>query len=258
MNSEKLQLLPVPAADGSTSSIAWQFRKAEENRTTFVWFSGFRSQMDGEKATALDAWAAANGAGCLRFDYSGHGRSGGAFEDGTISRWLGEANAILGAAAISGPSVYVGSSMGGWISLLLARRLADENRAPPAALVLIAPAWNMTRLMLDRFPAEAKAALARDGVFLRPSAYGAEPYPITKTLVDDGERHLFGETIPVRTPVRIIHGQQDADVPWRHSLDLIDRLAAPDVRLTLVKDAGHRLSRPQDLALLFSTLAEFL
>ncbi|MBJ7533325.1 alpha/beta hydrolase [Rhodomicrobium vannielii ATCC 17100] len=258
MNSGKLQLLPVPAADGSTSSIAWRFRKAEENRTTFVWFSGFRSQMDGEKATALDAWSAGNGAGCLRFDYSGHGLSSGACEDGTISRWLAEADAVLEAAAVSGRSVFVGSSMGGWISLLLTRRLAELGRPAPAALVLIAPAWNMTRVMLDRFPPEAKAALERDGVFLRPSAYGAEPYPITKKLVDDGERHLFGEAIGISAPIRIIHGQQDADIPWRHSLDLIDRLAAPDIRLTLVKDAQHRLSRPQDLALLFATLAEFL
>ncbi|MBT3070288.1 alpha/beta fold hydrolase [Rhodomicrobium sp. Az07] len=258
MNSQKLQLLPVATADGIISSIAWRFRKAEENRTTFVWFSGFRSQMDGEKATALDAWAAANGVGCLRFDYSGHGQSDGAFEDGTISRWLDEADAILGAAAIAGPAVFVGSSMGGWISLLLARRLAETGRATPAALVLIAPAWNMTRLMLDRFPAEAKAALERDGVFLRPSTYGAEPYSITKTLVDDGERHLFGETVSVAAPVRIVHGQRDADIPWRHSLTLIERISASDVRLTLVKDAEHRLSRPQDLALLFATLAEFI
>jgi len=259
MNSGKLQLLPVTAADGSLTSIAWRFRKPEENRTTFVWFSGFKSDMAGEKVKALDAWAAERGAGCLRFDYSGHGRSGGRFEDGTISRWLDEAEAVYEAAALDGPRVFIGSSMGGWISLLLARRLAERGSGGPKAIVLIAPAWDLTRLMFDRFPPDAKDALERDGVFMRPSAYGREPYPITKALIEDGERHIFGEgPLALELSVRIIHGCEDADIPFQHSLALLDVIAARDVRLTLVKDAGHRLSRPHDLALLFSTLSEFL
>jgi alpha-beta hydrolase superfamily lysophospholipase len=149
--------------------------------------------------------------------------------------------------------------MGGWIALLLARRLAAEGRRLPNGIVLIAPAWDMTRLMRGRFTDEARAALERDGVFHRASQYSDQPTPITKALLDDGDRHLLGGApIAVDAPVRILHGVLDPDVPWRHSLELMEALAAGDVRLTLIKDAEHRLSRSQDLALLRATLAEFV
>ena len=126
-------------------------------------------------------------------------------------------------------------------------------------IVLIAPAWDMTRLFWDRAAPEAREAILRDGVYYRPSTYGGEPHAITKAMIDDGERHLFGDgPIPLSAPVRILHGCQDPDIPWQRSLTLLDRVACPDTRLTLIKDGEHRLSRPQDLALLFSTLAEFL
>ncbi len=216
--------------------------------------------MGGLKAEGLARWTSETGGGCLRFDYSGHGRSGGRFEEGTISAWLDEAAAVhaatLGPAA---PAVFVGSSMGAWIALLLARRLASEGIAPPKGLVLIAPAWDMTRLMWRRLPPEARAAIERDGVFYRPSPYGDAPYPITKRLIEDGENHVLGDgKVPLDVPIRILHGCQDPDVPWRHSLDLLDGVAGSDIRLTLIKDGEHRLSRPQDLALLRAMLAEFL
>jgi pimeloyl-ACP methyl ester carboxylesterase len=129
----------------------------------------------------------------------------------------------------------------------------------PNGIILIAPAWDMTRLIWQRLPPEARAAIERDGAFYRPSAYGNGPYPITKTIVEDGDRHLLGKG-PVRleVPIRILHGCQDPDVPWRHSLDLLDVISGADIRLTLIKDGEHRLSRPQDLALIRTTLAEFL
>ncbi len=260
MNSEELQLLPIRNAHGTIISIAYRFRKPKENKPTFVWFCGYMSEMESVKATALSSWASETGAGCLRFDYSGHGRSGGKFEDGTVSAWLDEAAAVCDAALRrEDEAVFVGSSMGGWIALLLARALAEKGRALPKAITLIAPAWDMTHLMRGRFSAEARAALERDGVYFRPSAYGNGPYPITTTLLEDGEKHLFGKgPVQLDAPIRILHGCQDPDVPWRHSLDLLEAIEAPDMRLTLIKDGEHRLSRGQDLALLFATLSEFL
>ena len=260
MNSEESQLLQVHSADSATISIAYRFQKPEQNRPTFVWFCGYMSEMSGLKAEELSRWTSAAGAGCLRFDYSGHGRSGGQFEDGTISAWLDEAVAVHDAALNQGaPAVFVGSSMGAWIALLLARRLAAEGRAMPKGMVLIAPAWDMTRLIWHRLPPEARAAIERDGVFYRPSAYGNGPYPITKTIIEDGENHLLGEgPVQLDVPIKILHGYQDPDVPWRHSLDLLEVITGSNIRLTLIKDGEHRLSRPEDLALLRATLSEFL
>lgn len=264
MNYEELQLLPFTTVDGPVISIAYRFRKPKENKPVFVWFCGFKSEMESVKATALAEWASERGAGCLRFDYSGHGRSGGLFEEGTIRDWLAQASEVCKLAR-PWPMVFVGSSMGGWTALLLAREAAasglPEGARPSRlkSIALIAPAWDMTRLMWQRSSEEARAAIMRDGVYYRPSAYGDGPYAITKKLLDDGESHLFGKgPIPLDTPVRILHGRLDQDVPWRHSLDLLDVLHGSDIRLTLIKDGEHRLSRPQDLALLFTTLSEFL
>ncbi len=260
MNSEELQLLPMQSPGGASISIAFRFRKPEYDKPAFVWFCGYRSAMASLKADEIARWTGEVGAGCLRFDYSGHGQSGGRFEDGTTGAWLDEAAAVFAAAlAPDAPSVFVGSSMGGWIALLLARRLAAEGRRQPNGIVLIAPAWDMTRLMRGRLTDEARTALERDGVFHRASQYSDDPTPITKALLDEGERHLLGGArIAIGAPVRILHGMLDPDVPWRHSLDLLEALAAPDVRVTLIKDGEHRLSRPQDLALLRAALAEFV
>jgi pimeloyl-ACP methyl ester carboxylesterase len=222
------------------------------------WLSGFKSEMSGTKASALDQWAAASGHAITRFDYSGHGQSGGRFEDGTVSRWLEEAEAVFDAFT-GGTQILVGSSMGGWIALLLARRLRERsisNRL--AGMILIAPAIDMTKdLMSDLFGDAQKQAISEQGFYARPSDYSEDPYVITKSLIEDGERHLFGQDpIEVGCPVHVIQGMQDRDVPWRHATRLMERVAFDDAVLTLVRDGDHRLSREEDLERLVRAVEE--
>lgn len=225
------------------------------------WLGGFKSDMRGTKAEALDQWAAAHGRGCVRFDYSGHGESEGAFADGTIGRWLEESLAVFDAAC-RGPQAVVGSSMGGWLALLLARALRGRAAAAaaPAALVLIAPAVDFTEALMWRtFPAKVKRQIAQQGFWERPSAYGNGPYPITRALIEEGRNHLMlGGLIETGCPVRILQGVQDADVPFGHAMELVSHLAHDDVVLTLVKDGDHRLSRPEDIERLLAAVAEFV
>lgn len=221
--------------------------RREGRAPAIVWFGGFRSDMRATKAEALDAWAAAEGRAFVRFDYSGHGESGGDFADGTISRWLEDGLAVLARHAPDGP-ILVGSSMGAWLATLAARRLAATAEAP-RALVLIAPAIDFTEaLMWEGFSPAIRDEIARTGRHLRPSLYSDEPYPITRGLIEDGRRHLLLDG-PVETgcPVHILQGMQDPDVPWEHALRFVERLPGADVQLTLVKDGDHRLSRPQDI-----------
>jgi pimeloyl-ACP methyl ester carboxylesterase len=213
-----------------------------------VWLGGFRSDMRATKAEALDAWAARVGREFLRFDYSGHGESGGRFEEATISTWLEDALAVLARFGPGSRPILVGSSMGGWLALLAARALAGGPGAP-AGLVLVAPAVDFTeRMMWDTFPDEVRRTIERDGVFHQPSAYSPEPVPITRGLIDDGRRHLLlGSPIDTGCPVHILQGMEDPDVPWGHALALLEHLAGENVSLTLVKDGDHRLSRSEDL-----------
>src|SRR5437762_2810083 len=214
--------------------------------------------MTGTKAEALSQWARENGRACVRFDYSGHGESGGDFLDGTIGRWLEESLAVF-SAECPGPQVVIGSSMGGWIALLLLRALKQRKaEGTVAGLVLIAPAVDFTEaLMWQRFPAKVKKEIETTGVWARPSEYG-EPYPITQRLIEDGRNHLLlGSMIETGCPVRILQGVQDPDVPWNHAVALTSRLAQDDVVLTLVKDGDHRLSRPEDLERLIRAVSEF-
>jgi pimeloyl-ACP methyl ester carboxylesterase len=224
-----------------------------------VWLGGFMSDMGGTKAVALDQWAGAQGRACLRFDYSGHGESGGRFADGTISRWFEESLAVFDAHC-EGPQIVVGSSMGVWLALLLARavRRVPRPNASLAGLVLIAPAVDFTEvLMWQRFPDEIKREIETTGVWKRPSQYSDQPYLITKGLIEDGRRHLLlGGLIETGCPVRILQGVQDPDVPWDHAVELVSRLAQDDVVLTLVKDGDHRLSRPEDIERLLAAIAE--
>jgi len=221
-----------------------------------VFLIGFRSDMTGSKATALDAWGASSRRAVVRFDYSGHGRSGGRFEDGTIGRWLEEAEAVV-ARLCRTPVVLVGSSLGGWIALLLARRLKAAGR-PAAGLVLVAPAADFTtRLIEPSLTAEARAALARDGRWMRPSAYDDGGYPITRRLLEESRAHLILDgPIEVGCPVHVLQGIRDADVPWQHATLTVERLATDDVVLTLVKDGDHSLSRPADLERLTRAVAD--
>lgn len=220
-----------------------------------VWLGGFKSDMRSTKAAALDEWARQAGRAFIRFDYSGHGESEGAFEAGTISRWLEEALAVLAAHA-DAPPILVGSSMGGWIALLAALRLAKEGRDAPTGLVLIAPAVDMTeRLMWARFPESIRRGIEETGVYHRPSAYSEEPYAITKALIEDGRRHLLlGQPIRIGCPVHILQGMEDPDVPWQHAMELVEHLPGDSVSLTLIKDGDHRLSRPEDLARLIAAV----
>jgi pimeloyl-ACP methyl ester carboxylesterase len=234
-------------------------RAREGKSPGLFWLGGFKSDMKGTKAEALDQWAAGEGRASLRFDYSGHGESGGAFTDGTISRWLEESVAVYRRFA-KGPQVVIGSSMGGWLALLLARRLADlKGTAPIAGMVLIAPAVDFTEaLMWQQFSDAIKREIAEKGFWLRPSEYGEAPYPITRGLIDDGRKHLLlGGLIETGCPVHILQGVKDPDVPWRHAVELVSRFARDDVVLTLVKDGDHRLSRPEDIERLIAAVREF-
>jgi pimeloyl-ACP methyl ester carboxylesterase len=242
--------------DGAARNIAVRARAG--STPGLFWLGGFHSDMQGTKAVALDAWAAGQGRASVRFDYSGHGESGGAFIDGTIGRWLEESVAVF-ERFCAGPQILVGSSMGGWIALLLAREMARRpaGRASLAGLVLIAPAPDFTEeLMWKGFSPQAKAEIESQGVWLRPSDYG-EPYPITRALIEEGRHHLLlGSSIDVGCPIRILQGAQDPDVPWRHAFALAHRLPVDDVVLTMIQDGDHRLSRPQDIARIIAAVAE--
>lgn len=231
--------------------IAW--RRIDGAGPAVVWLGGFHSEMTATKASALAGWAAAAGRSYLRFDYLGHGASGGRFEDGTITRWRADALAVIDQLT-EGPLVLVGSSMGGWIALLAATARPDRIKA----LVLIAPATDFTsRLLGPGLPTQAHDALARDGRWIRPSAYDPDGYPITRALLEDGARwSILDAEIPITVPVRILQGGADPDVPWRHALELANVLKGPDVAFTLIRDGDHRLSRPQDIARLIAAVEE--
>ena len=222
-----------------------------------VWLGGFKSDMLSTKAAALDHFAAQEGRACLRFDYSGHGESEGRFEEGTISRWTQESLGMI-RAQTSGPQILVGSSMGGWISLLVARALgAQEARERLAGLVLIAPAVDFTEsLMWAQMPAAIRKDIETKGVWLRESAYSPEPTPITRALIEDGRRNLmFDGAIEAHAPVHILQGMQDPDVPWQHAMTLVEHLAGDLVTLSLIKDGDHRLSRDEDIKALITAVA---
>ena len=218
---------------------------------TIVWLGGFKSDMKGTKAEMLSDFAARTGKAFLRFDYSGHGESEGDFEQGTISRWAEEAAAVVATAGER--PLLVGSSMGGWISLLVARRMA----APPAGMVLIAPAPDFTEaLMWPAFPDEVKRLIETEGRWVRPSAYDEGGYPITRALIEDGRRNLvLTGLVKTGCPVHILQGMEDPDVPWRHAMLLAEKIARDDVVVTLIKDGDHRLSREEDLERLREAVA---
>ncbi|MEO6013959.1 MAG: alpha/beta hydrolase [Devosia sp.] len=222
-----------------------------------VWLGGFRSDMTGAKALAVDHFGAERGLAVTRFDYSGHGRSGGDFNQGTISRWLEESLAVF--ETTSGPQILIGSSMGGWLALLVVRALRRRGIDRVQGLVLIAPATDMTELMLEQMPAKYKKLLDRQGYVEEPSAYSTEPYRINQSLIEDSKAHLlFGRAIETGCPVTILQGAKDPDVPKEHALKLVQHLINDPVIFTLVPDGDHRLSREQDLALLARTLDTML
>jgi pimeloyl-ACP methyl ester carboxylesterase len=255
MDDREPQFLEV--GDGpERRRIAYRFADAAGAASlALLWIPGFLSDMASTKALALAEWARARGLPMLRFDYSGHGLSDGSMLQASIGDWLNEARAMLSLIG-ERRTIVIGSSMGGWIALLLARHLARAGGSERlAGLVLIAPAWDMTeRLMWHRLPPAAKEAIEREGVYYEPSLYG-QPYPLTKRLIEEGRTHLIGEgLLDPRAPVRILQGMCDPDVPWGHALDLVGLLCGADVELTLIKDGDHRQSRPEDLRRLEATV----
>ncbi|HXT08353.1 MAG TPA: alpha/beta hydrolase [Roseiarcus sp.] len=238
--------------------IAYRFRpRGETAKPGILWLGGFKSDMESTKALALDAFCAREGRPCLRFDYSGHGVSGGDFEQGTIGRWLEESLAIV-RAVCEGPYVFVGSSMGGWIALLAARELAAAGEAGRLArLVLIAPAVDFTEALLwPRLPEAGRQAILREGRYEHPSAYSPAPYVYTRALVEDGRRRLLlGGVVRSHAPVRILQGMKDPDVPYQHAMTLVEHMPMDPVTLTLIRDGDHRLSREEDIRLLVEAVA---
>ncbi len=248
MTNQIVQFLQRP--DGSSLAYQWQEGKGA-NAPCVVFLCGFMSDMGGTKAAHLADWAANRGHAFLRFDYFGHGQSSGPFTDGTIGRWAEDAIAMLDEVVPDRPLILIGSSMGGWIMLLTA--LARKERV--RAMVGIAPAPDFTeKLMWASMNAEEQRTIMEEGALLQPSDYD-EPYTITKQLIEDGRTHqLLDGPIPLTCPVRILQGQQDADVPWEHALKTAAALESDDVVVTLVKNGDHRLSEPADLARLEQTL----
>ena len=206
---------------------------------------GYTSDMTGTKALALEAFCREQGRAFVRFDYSGHGASSGNFADGTIGQWTDDALAIVDRVT-EGPLLVVGSSMGGWIVLLVA--LARPERV--AGLIGVAAAPDFTEdLLLAQATPEQRRALAEHGYWMQPSAYGGAPYPVTRGLIEEARAHLvLRAPIPITCPVHLLHGQRDPDVPWRTALHLAERLQAEDVTVELIKAGDHRLSTARDLA----------
>lgn len=255
MQTAEPQFLAVESA-GLTRRIA--VRIDGSGPVSVLWLGGWRSDMGGTKAVALAEALPAAGLRVVRFDYSGHGESEGDYREGTIGRWLTEARAVFDAFC-PGPTVLVGSSMGGWIALLLARALRDPatGHTPVTGLALVAPAADFTeRLMWQQMPDSARAEMAATGAWTRPTPWG-ESESISRALIEDGRTHLILDT-PVRlgAPVRILQGLADDVVPWSHAMLLVERLAEEDVVASFVKGGDHRLSSPADIDRLVETVRE--
>ena len=234
--------------------VAW--RRIDGRGPTVLWLGGFRSDMAGTKAQVLAEWAQERGRAFMRFDYFGHGESSGDFvKRGCITRWREDALAVIDQLT-EGPLVLVGSSMGGWLSLLVSAARPERVKA----MVLVAPAADFTEaLMKPRFTPEIFRALAEDGVWIVRSDYDPAGYPITRLLIEDGARwSVLPGPLGFEGPVRILQGARDDSVPWTHAHELVAALAGDDVVFTLIKDGDHRLSRSQDLERLIAAVEEVL
>ena len=229
------------------------YARTEGKAPGIVFFSGFKSDMNGSKAMAIEAFCREEGRFCLRFDYTGHGQSTGQFRNGCLSDWKRDALDVIDHLTPH-PNIFVGSSMGAWIMLLVTL----ERSLKASGLVGIASAPDFTeRLVWDKFSIEQKKQMKEEGGVLIPDCYGGEPYPLTYKLIKDGRKHLlFGDVLDIRVPVRLIHGTEDKDVPWRVSHDLMEHIASPDISLELIKGGDHRLSQPPQLAAIVRTIEE--
>lgn len=254
MEQAATRFLNVSDREGTSLRIAYEYAQVPNTpEPGMVWFPGLNSTMTSTKVTALKQWAARSSRSFLCFEYSGHGSSEGEFSDGTIGQWLRESLAILHQVA-KGPQILIGSSMGAWLILLILRAIARgapeaRNLGVIEGAVLIAPAFDLTEeLMWNQFTDEAREALELDGYYLRPSKYGDGDYKITRNLIEEGRNHLIGnDTFRPPCPVRILHGIDDPDVPWRHANRLTQILTGENVMLSLIQKGDHRLSRPRDI-----------
>lgn len=258
-DTEDLHFIDVGQA-GHVRRIAAIATPAADSNVTVVWLGGYRSDMSGTKAVALEAQARALGVNFLRFDYSGHGRSSGHYTEGTISRWLEESLAVIDRFA-TGRLLLVGSSMGGWIAL----RAVDEFRkrgenGRVAGIVLIAPAPDFTSVLIEPHLTEKeRRSLEEKGYFEEKSEYSADPNRYTRALIEDGRHNLvMGGLIETGCPVHILQGMRDPDVPYTHALGIMEKIVGDDAILTLVRDGDHRLSRPEDIERIEAAVAAML
>lgn len=241
------------------AEIAVRYREGT-NSPGLVWLGGYRSDMLGTKAIAVDQWATENNHPALRFDYSGHGESGGDFNDGCISRWLNESlevyNKYTAQSAAANKQILIGSSMGGWIALRMAQELKKLGRSP-AGIILIAPAPDFTKELIEpRLSDKDKESLHAKGYFEEPSEYSPNPYIYTRKLIEDGRNNLVLKgIIETDCPVHILQGMKDEAVPYAHAMKLMEHLPSTDVTMTLINDGDHRLSREQDIDLLLRSIA---
>ena len=256
----ELQYLTVGSgADSRQIAVRVRSGAHADQRPVLVWLGGYRSDMSGTKAVELDRFAERNGLGSIRFDYSGHGESGGDFRAGTISRWLEEALAVIHQQN-PGSMVLVGSSMGGWIAIRLLQELKNRNSRSVRGLVLIAPAPDFTSDLIEPNlgPAE-KQSLEKNGFFEEVSEYSSEPNIFTRALLEDGRRNrVLTGLIETHCPVHILQGMQDPDVPYEHALKLMEHLPSDNVVMTLIRDGDHRLSRPEDIDRILSAVSAFI
>lgn len=233
------------------------YMKTEGAGPGLVWLGGYRSDMEGTKAIHLEEFARREGLANLRFDYSGHGVSGGDFLEGCISLWAKQSMAMIDRHT-EGPQILIGSSMGAWISLLVNRWLADRGDVDKiAGMILLAPAPDFTvELMEPELTADQKADLETKGYFEEPTPYGPEPNRFTKKLFDDGRAHrVMAGPMDLFCPVHIIQGKEDPDVPWPHAQKLFELMSKDDASIAFVPDGDHRLSRPQDLDMIERAVA---
>ncbi len=253
MTDSPMTLQPAPKTLTRPNGGAIAYHAHPGTTPGVMFCGGFMSDMTGTKALAFEEFCTARGQAFVRFDYSGHGASAGEFTDGTIGSWADDAIAVLDDVAL-GPQILVGSSMGGWLMLLVA--LARPGRM--AGLIGISSAPDFTESMIwDHMDQDERQTLAKDGVIYQPNEYGDQPYAITKGLIEDGRSYLLlASPIAIPCPVRLFHGMADRDVPWRVSVKLARRLEADDVAVTLVKDADHRFVRPKDIARICQAINE--
>jgi pimeloyl-ACP methyl ester carboxylesterase len=239
-------------ARGDGASIAYRRRVGSATLPGVVFLGGFRSDMTGSKASALDEFCHERGQSFVRFDYQAHGASSGRFEDGTIGQWLDDSLAVIDQLS-EGPQILVGSSMGGWLALLAALRRPSRI----VGIVTIAAAADFTEsIMWPKLGAAGQAMVMRDGQIIAPPTATTSAYPITKRFIEEARSHLLlGGPIALDIPILLFHGLADRDVPWRQSLALIEALTSTDARLTLIKDGDHRLSTPEALALVMDAVA---